>query len=228
MPGMEFFWQPEERKKGNGCKPDKRLLYCRVGINNRVGRVLSFSLVVGIGTPPTPHPQASVPSSFGSGGRGTLAGERRGGKVPIPTRGHTLWWSLYIFTLWYQPSEASIGALLNYENVTILTTFSLPNCANTAGWLGILNTGPLLVKQVPPLTILVSCFRAELTRRQPFTWPAGQATWISSGWSSLPKANKHSALRFLLFTVQKLKALFNRANADCIDPKNKNPVYWKC
>jgi hypothetical protein len=28
---------------------------------HRVGRVLSFSQVVGIGAPPTPHPQASVP-----------------------------------------------------------------------------------------------------------------------------------------------------------------------
>jgi hypothetical protein len=27
---------------------------------------------------------------FGSGGRGTLAGERGGGRVPFPTRGHTL------------------------------------------------------------------------------------------------------------------------------------------
>ncbi len=59
---------------------------------HRVGRVLSFSPVVGIGTPPTPHP-------FGSGGRDTLAGERRGGRVPIPTRDHTLWYSLYISTL---------------------------------------------------------------------------------------------------------------------------------
>jgi len=42
---------------------------------HRVGRVLSFSPVVGIGTPPTPHPQASVPIPLGSGGRGTLAGE---------------------------------------------------------------------------------------------------------------------------------------------------------
>jgi len=38
--------------------------------------VLSFSPAIGIGTPPTPHPQASVPPTFGSGGRGTLAGER--------------------------------------------------------------------------------------------------------------------------------------------------------
>jgi hypothetical protein len=60
----------------------------------------AFSQVVGIGTPPTPHPQASVPPPFGFGGRVTLAGERGVGRVPIPTRGHTLWYSLYICTLW--------------------------------------------------------------------------------------------------------------------------------
>ncbi len=36
----------------------------------------------------------------GSGGRGTLAGERGLGRVPITTRGHTLWFSLYVHTLW--------------------------------------------------------------------------------------------------------------------------------
>jgi hypothetical protein len=35
---------------------------------HRVGRVLSFSQVVGIGTPTTLHPQASVPLRPGSGG----------------------------------------------------------------------------------------------------------------------------------------------------------------
>jgi hypothetical protein len=30
---------------------------------------------------------------------GTLAGERKGGRVPILTRGHTLWYSFYICTL---------------------------------------------------------------------------------------------------------------------------------
>jgi hypothetical protein len=34
------------------------------------------------------------------GGRGTLAGERGVGGVPIPTRGHTQWYSLYNSTLW--------------------------------------------------------------------------------------------------------------------------------
>jgi hypothetical protein len=59
--------------------------------HHRVGRVLSFFPVVGIGTPPTPHPLSSVPPPPGSGGRGTLAGERGVGRVPIPTREHTLW-----------------------------------------------------------------------------------------------------------------------------------------
>ncbi len=42
---------------------------------------------------------ASVPPPPGSGGRGTLAGERGVWRVPIPTRGHTLWYSLYVRTL---------------------------------------------------------------------------------------------------------------------------------
>ncbi len=63
--------------------------------------MLSFFSSRRIGTPPTPRPQASVsPPPFGSGGRGTLAGERGGGSVPIPTRGHTLWYSVNIRTLW--------------------------------------------------------------------------------------------------------------------------------
>jgi hypothetical protein len=63
-------------------------------IEHRVGRGLSFSPVVGIGTPPTPHPQASVPPPpFGSEGAHSLAREG-GGRVLIPTRGHTLWYSV--------------------------------------------------------------------------------------------------------------------------------------
>ncbi len=34
-----------------------------------------------------------------SGGRGTLAGEKGVGRVPIPDAGHTLWYSLYVRTL---------------------------------------------------------------------------------------------------------------------------------
>ncbi len=78
-------------------------------VKHRVGRVLSllsFSQVVEIGTPPTPHLQASVlphpPPRFW--GEGHTRWRDRGGRVPIPTRGqspgHTLWYSLYIRTLW--------------------------------------------------------------------------------------------------------------------------------
>ncbi len=38
---------------------------------------------------PPPHPVL--------GGRGTLAGERGVGRVPIPTRVHTLWYSLHMY-----------------------------------------------------------------------------------------------------------------------------------
>jgi hypothetical protein len=68
---------------------------------HRVGRVLSFSPVVRIRNwdyTPTPHLQASASPRPGSGRRGTLAGERGGGRVPILTRGHTLWYSLYCTT----------------------------------------------------------------------------------------------------------------------------------
>jgi hypothetical protein len=44
---------------------------------------------------PNPSPAGEcVPPPFVSWGRGTLAGERRDGRVPIPTRGHTLWYSI--------------------------------------------------------------------------------------------------------------------------------------
>jgi hypothetical protein len=37
------------------------------------------------------------PPPCGSGGRNTLAGKRGDGRIPIPTRGHTLWYSIYIY-----------------------------------------------------------------------------------------------------------------------------------
>jgi hypothetical protein len=66
---------------------------------HRVGRVLRFSPVVGIWTPPPPRQQASVPAPLWFWGRGTFAGERGGGRAPIPTRGHTLWYFIFICTL---------------------------------------------------------------------------------------------------------------------------------
>ena len=69
---------------------------------HRVGRLLSIFSSRRNWDSPNPSPAGEcVPPPFGSGGRGTLAGERGGayGRVPIPTRGHTLWHSLYVCTL---------------------------------------------------------------------------------------------------------------------------------
>ncbi len=49
---------------------------------------------------PTPHRQAVCPHSLVPKGRGTLACVRGGEGVPIPTRGHTLWYSMNISILW--------------------------------------------------------------------------------------------------------------------------------
>jgi hypothetical protein len=56
------------------------------------------------GLPPNPSPagECAPPPVLGGGAHSTLAGKRGVGRVPIPTRGHTLWYSLYIRvrTLW--------------------------------------------------------------------------------------------------------------------------------
>jgi hypothetical protein len=51
----------------------------------------------GLPQPLTRRQECPPPPRFGSGGRGTLAGERGGGRVPIPTRGHMYTEILYIF-----------------------------------------------------------------------------------------------------------------------------------
>ncbi len=73
-----------------------------LGKIHRVGRVRSFfsSRRNRDSRNPSPTGECAPPPPPGSGGKGTLAGERGVGKVPIPTRGHTLWYSLYIRTLW--------------------------------------------------------------------------------------------------------------------------------
>jgi hypothetical protein len=65
-------------------------------------RVLSFSPVVGIGTPrpltSVPHPRL-VPG----GEAHSLPGGKRGWRAPIPAKGHTLWywyWYICILCLW--------------------------------------------------------------------------------------------------------------------------------
>jgi hypothetical protein len=51
-----------------------------------------------------PHPftrRRVCAPSFGPGGGYTLACRREGGGVPIPTRGHTLWYSIGIYCMYF-------------------------------------------------------------------------------------------------------------------------------
>jgi hypothetical protein len=96
---MAIDWIAREREKpGKVMLCNGHDLLWAYGVDHRVGRVLSFFSSRRNWDSPTPHPQAFVPPPFGSGGRGTLAGERGGGRVPISTRGHTLWF-FFIFVL---------------------------------------------------------------------------------------------------------------------------------
>jgi hypothetical protein len=56
---------------------------------------------------PNPSLQARVHPPFGSGGRGTLAGERGGGRVPIPTQG-TYTVVLYIH-MYFVPNPIAVS-----------------------------------------------------------------------------------------------------------------------
>jgi hypothetical protein len=64
-----------------------KVSHCIKGLLHRIGKVLSFSPVVGIGTPPTPNSPASVPSPKTRGWGGKLACGWGVGGVPIPTTG---------------------------------------------------------------------------------------------------------------------------------------------
>jgi hypothetical protein len=83
----------------------------RVWSHHRVSRQSAkpFLKSSGLGLPqPLTHRRVCSPTPLvppGSGGRGTLAGDRR---VPILTRGHTLWYSLYIRTLWVTLTKQAV------------------------------------------------------------------------------------------------------------------------
>jgi hypothetical protein len=67
-----------------------------------------------LGLPP-PLTRRRVCPPPGSGGRGTLAGEKGGGRVPIPTRGHTLWYSIFLSTLWIKQSRGWVKGLVTVQ-----------------------------------------------------------------------------------------------------------------
>ncbi len=56
-----------------------------------------------LGLPPTPHPQASVPPPPCFLGEGNTRWRERGWESPNSDEGHTLWYSLYVRTLWLYP-----------------------------------------------------------------------------------------------------------------------------
>ncbi len=72
--------------------------YLVEGKYHREGRVLSFSPVVGIGTPPTPHPPASVPPPLWFRGERHIRRRERGWKSPNSNEGtYTVVLSIYMY-----------------------------------------------------------------------------------------------------------------------------------
>ncbi len=99
------------------------------GRSNRVGRVLSFYSNRRNWASPNPSP--------GSGGRGTLAGERGVGRVPIPTRGQTvrtLWYSLYIRTLWAVRTACHDVYRMPWHGAAQLWVSGNPSCVCCWWW----------------------------------------------------------------------------------------------
>ncbi len=107
---------------------------------HRVGTVLSFFSSRRYWDSPNPTPAGECGCPW-SGGRGTLAGERGGGRVPIPTRGHTLLYSLYICTLWFYDSYTEHEKLFSYfllspcknRKVSVLKVFFDTRCSVIPG-----------------------------------------------------------------------------------------------
>ncbi len=66
------------------------------------GRVLSFFCSRRNWDSPNPSPAGECASCslWFRGDGNTLAGERGGGRVPIPTRGHALWYSIFILYMY--------------------------------------------------------------------------------------------------------------------------------
>ncbi len=88
-----------------------------VDVLHRVGTVLSFSPVFGIGTPPTPHPQASVPPPPRFCGEGHTRWRERGWESPI-RRGDIHCGTLYIYVLCgVLPAQATKGDKPYYQNI---------------------------------------------------------------------------------------------------------------
>ncbi len=96
---------------------------------SRQSRVLSFFSNRRNWDSPNPSPTAEcVPSPLVPRGGDTLAGERRSGRVPIPTSGHTFWYSVYVRTLCCKLTGISgksvIGAMFTCSASYSISSFS--------------------------------------------------------------------------------------------------------
>jgi hypothetical protein len=106
---------------------------------HRVGRELSLSPVVGVGTPPTPHPQASAfPSPLWVRGEGTLAGERGGGRVPI-RRGDVHCGTLYLLGAHIPPMLSNMTGESTNAQYT-----PLPPSLISGDWISVISIQSLL------------------------------------------------------------------------------------
>ncbi len=86
-----IYWR--QRDKVGSAPPVK---YCRPQ-SRQSAKLFLLSSELGL---PQPLTRRRVcPPHLWFGGRVTLAGERGGGRVPVPTRGYTLWYSVNIRTL---------------------------------------------------------------------------------------------------------------------------------
>jgi hypothetical protein len=87
--------------------PSPLLLPLRLHSTHRAGRVLRFFSSRWNWDSPNPSPaHECAPHPVVPGG-GAHAGDRGDGRVPITTRGHTLWYSLYVSALCFYPSNSA-------------------------------------------------------------------------------------------------------------------------
>ncbi len=88
--------------------------------NKRVGRVLSFFSIRRNWVSPNHSPAGECdPPPLVPGGRAhSLA--RGGGRVTIPARGHTLWYSIYKCTLWGQSYSDSYRTVSTWDSACFM------------------------------------------------------------------------------------------------------------
>jgi hypothetical protein len=76
-------WDNSQNGRNKTCKSKCR----EASVHHRVGRVLSFSPVVGIGTSPSPHLKGSVPPPLWCRGEGHTRWREKGWEIPNSDEG---------------------------------------------------------------------------------------------------------------------------------------------